>query len=390
MNGLISLPWWGYILLALVLTHITIASVTIYLHRNQAHRAIDLHPFISHFFRFWLWLTTGMNTKEWVAIHRKHHAKVEKKDDPHSPQIHGIKTVLWQGVELYRRESLNQATLEQYGHATPEDWIERNLYSRFTWTGIVTLLLTNFILFGFIGISIWAIQMMWIPLFAAGVINGIGHYWGYRNFDSSDTSTNIVPIGIIIGGEEMHNNHHAFASSAKFSSKWWEFDIGWLYIKAMSIVRLAKVNKLPPTLILNRHKSSIDIDTVKAVINNRLQIMSDYASDVITRVYKEERLKAKPGFQPILKCMKNLLTMSQFSMDSVTENRLQELLKDNDALKVVYESKQRLQAIWQEKSASHEVLMQALQDWCKHAEDSGIKALQEFALNLRAYSLQPV
>src|SRR5215831_309468 len=249
-HGLMSLPWWGYIVVTLVLTHVTIAAVTIYLHRHSAHRALDLHPAISHFFRFWLWLTTGMITKEWTAIHRKHHAKCETVDDPHSPQTRGLRTVFFQGTELYRAEAKNQETLDKYGKGTPNDWMERNVYSRFGWEGVGLMLVVNLVLFGPIGATMWAVQMAWIPVLAAGVVNGIGHFWGYRNFATGDASTNIVPWGILIGGEELHNNHHAFGSSAKLSSKWYEFDIGWLYIRILQAFRLARVRKVAPKLRL--------------------------------------------------------------------------------------------------------------------------------------------
>src|SRR4051812_41802329 len=245
-SGIYDLPWWGYVVYTLVVTHITIAAVTIYLHRHQAHRALDLHPLPSHFFRFWLWLTTGMVTKEWAAIHRKHHAKCETPDDPHSPQVYGISKVMWGGAELYRKESVNKETLDRYGHGTPDDWIERNLYSRYTVVGISLMLVANFVLFGFIGVTIWAVQMMWIPLTAAGVINGIGHFWGYRNFQPADASRNIVPWGILIGGEELHNNHHAYGTSARLSNRWYEFDIGWLYIRCLQMMGLAEVKKIAP------------------------------------------------------------------------------------------------------------------------------------------------
>jgi fatty-acid desaturase len=253
-HGLVDLPWWGYLVLTLVLTHVTIASVTIFLHRAQAHRGLDLHPIVSHFFRFWLWLTTGMVTKEWVAIHRKHHAKVETPDDPHSPQTRGIETVFWKGTELYRDESENQETLAKYGHGTPDDWIERNLYSRYTWQGVGLMMAVNLLLFGPVGLSIWAVQMVWIPITAAGIINGIGHYWGYRNFACADASTNIVPWGIIIGGEELHNNHHAYGTSAKLSSQWYEFDIGWMYIRILAAFKLATVRKVAPQIKFDRTK----------------------------------------------------------------------------------------------------------------------------------------
>jgi stearoyl-CoA desaturase (delta-9 desaturase) len=276
-HGLIDLPWWGYVVVTLVITHVTIASVTIFLHRAQAHRALDLHPAVSHFFRFWLWLTTGMLTKEWVAIHRKHHAKVETPDDPHSPQTRGIETVFWKGTELYRAESKNLDTLDKYGHGTPDDWIENNVYTRFGWQGVGLMLAVNLTLFGPIGATIWAIQMMWIPVTAAGVINGIGHYWGYRNFACADASTNIVPWGIVIGGEELHNNHHAYGTSAKLSSQWYEFDIGWMYIRILSALKLATVRKVAPQLKFDRTKVVADLNTLQSVITHRYAVMTSYA-----------------------------------------------------------------------------------------------------------------
>lgn len=390
LNGLIEMPWWGYILVVLGVTHITIAAVTIYLHRCQAHRALELHPVVSHFFRFWLWVTTGMGTKEWVAVHRKHHAKVETEEDPHSPVIEGISKVLWEGVELYRAETANQETLEHYGHETPDDWIERNVYSKFTFLGMISLFFINFTLFGFVGISIWAIQMAWIPFFAAGVINGIGHWRGYRNFESPDASTNIVPVGMLIGGEELHNNHHAFASSAKFSVKPWEFDLGWLYIQLLSALGLAKVKKLAPTPMFNNDNPLIDYDTVSAVIANRLHVMSDYARIVIADVYKDEMRKANVSSRKFMRRGKKLLSRADNLLDSHAQERLQKLLEESDSLQVVYEYRQRLQTIWQEKSATRESLVQSLQEWCRQAEETGIEALEEFAQRLRSYTLQPV
>ncbi|MGH8604299.1 MAG: DesA family fatty acid desaturase, partial [Gammaproteobacteria bacterium] len=281
LNGLIDLPWWGYVVVVLVLTHITIASVTIFLHRAQAHRALELHPIISHFFRFWLWLTTGMVTKAWAAIHRKHHAKVESEEDPHSPQIVGLRKVLLEGTELYKQEAKNQETLEKYGHGTPDDWIERNVYSRYTVLGISLMFLINVVLFGPIGITMWAVQMLWIPFFAAGVVNGVGHYWGYRNFHiEGDASSNIAPWGILIGGEELHNNHHAYASSAKLSNRWFEFDIGWLYIRILRILGLAKIKKVAPKLKLNRAKTQCDAETLQAILTHRYAVMAKFARTV--------------------------------------------------------------------------------------------------------------
>ena len=389
-NGLIDLPWWGYLLVVLGLTHITIVSVTLYLHRYQAHRSLELHPLISHFFRFWLWLTTGMGTREWVAVHRKHHAKVESGEDPHSPQIEGINKVLWEGVELYRIEAAKQETLDQYGHETPDDWIERNVYSKYTFLGVTSMLFIDFILFGFIGVSIWAVQMIWIPFFAAGVINGVGHWRGYRNFESADASTNIIPFGILIGGEELHNNHHAFASSAKFSIKPWEFDLGWLYLRLLSASGFARIKKLAPKPILDSDNPLIDYDTVSAVITNRLHIMSDYAREVIGDVYKQELHKANVSRRKLLRKGKKLISRADNLLDKNSRERLQTVLSHSDKLSIVYEFQQSLQKIWQEKSASKELLVQQLQDWCRHAEETGIEALEEFALRLRCYTLQPI
>src|SRR5712692_9788668 len=276
LDGLIDLPWWGYIIVTLALTHVTIVSVTVFLHRHQAHHALHLHPVVSHFFRLWLWLTTGMVTKQWVAIHRKHHAKCETEEDPHSPQILGLSKVLWQGAELYKQEGKIQETLEKYGLNTPDDWLERHLYTRHSVKGIILMLLINMVSFGAIGITMWAVQMMWIPFFAAGVINGIGHYWGYRNYECPDAATNIVPWGILIGGEELHNNHHTYPTSAKLSVHWWEFDIGWLYIRILTMLGLAKVKRTVPTPKIIHGKQQIDVDGLHALLSNRIQVMTTY------------------------------------------------------------------------------------------------------------------
>ena len=388
INGLWVLPWWGYIIVALILTHITIASVTIYLHRHQAHRTLDLHPVLSYFFRTWLWLTTGMITKEWVAIHRKHHARVETEDDPHSPQTRGINKVLQEGAELYKQEAKNPETLDSFGHETPTDWAERNIYTHNNY-GISLMLLLDFIAFGFIGITIWAIQMAWIPFFAAGVINGVGHWRGYRNFEPQDASTNIVPWGVLIGGEELHNNHHAFASSAKFSSKWWEFDLGWCYIKILNSIGLIQIKKVAPELFVNQEKLEIDLDTVSAVITNRLHIMSSYAKHVVARVYKDEKAKANIKSKRLLRRGRRLVMRAETCMDAKARHMLDEMLRHNKTMEIVYEYKQRLQKIWTEKTATQESLIHALQEWCQQAEASGIEALQEFAQTMRTYTLQP-
>jgi stearoyl-CoA desaturase (Delta-9 desaturase) len=390
LDGLISLPWWGYVLITLILTHITIASVTIFLHRCQAHRALELNPVISHFFRFWLWLTTGMVTKEWVAIHRKHHAKCESEEDPHSPHFKGINTVLWKGTELYKEEAKNRETITQYGHGTPDDWLERHLYTKYSVVGVSALVITNFVLFGLYGITIWAIQMMWIPFFAAGVINGLGHYWGYRNFETKDGSTNLTNIGILIGGEEMHNNHHAFPSSAKLSNKWWEFDMGWLYIQILSVIRLARVKKVAPKPVILKGKDKIDMDTVRAVIVSRFHIMSQYAKNVTLPVFNDQLDKADASCRHLLKQIRSTLVREESRVDEAARNRLQRALRDNEALNTVYEFRRRLQEIWGRTYANHEKLRQALQDWCQQAEATGVQVLQDFAQRLKGYSLQPL
>lgn len=393
VEGLIALPWWGYVVVALVLTHITIAAVTIYLHRHQAHRALDLHPIVAHFFRFWLWLTTGMVTKEWAAIHRKHHAKVETSEDPHSPQQLGIEKVLWDGTDLYRKESRNAETMERYGHGTPDDWIERRLYTAHSGAGIFVMLGVDVLCFGALGVTIWAVQMMWIPFFAAGVINGIGHFWGYRNYEVADASTNIVPWGILIGGEELHNNHHTFASSAKLSSKWWEFDIGWFYIRSFEIFGLARVKKIPPELTCDTAKQHIDLDTVKAVINARFVVLSHFMREVMLRVHREELKKTKPADRDswaLLKSARRMLVRETTLLDDVSRKWLYDVLERNHTLRTVHAMREKLAEIWKRSASTQENLIHALQEWCHEAEATGIEALHHFARKLRTYRLAPV
>ncbi|MGL1834573.1 DesA family fatty acid desaturase [Rhodocyclaceae bacterium SMB388] len=387
-TGLIDLPWWGYIVVALALTHVTIASVTIFLHRHQAHRALELHPIPSHFFRFWLWLTTGMVTKEWAAIHRKHHAKCETEEDPHSPQIKGIRKVLLEGAELYRAESRNQDTLRRYGHGTPDDWMERNVY-RHSVVGVSAMLITNVLLFGPIGLTIWAVQMLWIPVWAAGVINGLGHFWGYRNFDCADASTNIVPWGILIGGEELHNNHHSFATSAKLSAKWYEFDIGWMYIRILEILGLAKARKVIPTPRFGDAKSVPDLDTLQAVITHRYDVMTRYVSSLKRTCSQEiDRLAAAHAGKFDPKALRRwILSGEDRHLADGEKGRLQEVIKDSQALTTMVTMREELAALWARSNASSEQLLQQLQDWVSRAEQSGIEQLREFSLRLRRYAI---
>jgi stearoyl-CoA desaturase (delta-9 desaturase) len=388
-TGLLGLPWWGYLALGLVLTHLTIVSVTIFLHRCQAHRSLALHPISSHCFRFWLWLTTGMVTKQWVAVHRKHHAKTETEEDPHSPHTKGIHKVLWEGAELYRKEAQDLTTLRAYGRGTPEDWVERHVYSRHPVLGVSLLLVIEFALLGIYGITLWAVQMIWIPFFAAGVINGLGHYWGYRNFEAPDGSTNITNIGILIGGEEMHNNHHAFPTSARFSNKWWEFDIGWTYIRVLGALRLAKVKRVAPKPVILKDKDGIDIETAKAVIAGRLHVMAQYAKSVTLPVFRDQLKLADVPYRAALKKIRLALVREESRVDSHLKDKLQEALWHNDALRTVYEYRARLQALWGRTHDSHEKVSQALQDWCRQAEATGLTVLHDFSQQLRNYSVQP-
>jgi stearoyl-CoA desaturase (delta-9 desaturase) len=388
MNGIFDLSLWQILLATLILTHITIAAVTIYLHRSQAHRALVLHPLISHFFRFWLWLTTGMVTGEWVSVHRKHHAKCETPEDPHSPQILGLGKVVAEGAELYKEAAADPETLRRYGHGTPDDWVERNVYSRFSWLGLGLMLMLDLALFGVHGIWVWAVQMLWIPFWAAGIINGVGHYWGYRNFETPDTATNIAPWGILIGGEELHNNHHAFPSSARLSSKWWEFDLGWLYIRVLAILRLARVKKLAPRLRVVEGKGTVDMDTLKAVIVSRMHVFAKYAHDVLMPVSKAELCKSEKSCRRLYRSTRKLLVKEQSRLDAGARRRLQDVLEHSQKLQTVYQFRQRLLELWERTATSQESLLAALQEWCQQAESSGIKSLQEFAHNLRGMSLQ--
>jgi len=388
-HGLLGASWWQMVLAALVMTHITIAAVTIFLHRSQAHRALELHPIMSHFFRFWLWLTTGMVTKEWVAIHRKHHAKCETEEDPHSPVTRGIDTVFWKGSELYRAEAKNQETLAKYGHNTPDDWIERRLYTPYSWQGVALMMIVNVALFGAAGVTIWAVQMIWIPITAAGIINGIGHYWGYRNFEAVDASTNISPWGIIIGGEELHNNHHTYPTSAKLSVKPYEFDIGWLYIRIMETVGLATVRKTPPQLRLGAIKPVADNKTLEALIANRYEVMARYAQAVRQAVGSElERLKAQGGQGSArlaqMRLARQWLHRDADKIPQKIKPELEQAVGQSPALAKFMTMREELRQLWTRTNVSAEQLVADLQAWCKRAEESGIASLQDFARNLRA------
>jgi len=387
-HGLIETTWWQVVLITLVLTHITIASVTIFLHRHQAHRALELHAIPSHFFRFWLWLTTGQVTKEWAAVHRKHHAKCEQEGDPHSPVVFGIKKVLTEGAELYRAETKNLDTLARYGHGTPDDWIERNLYTRFSWQGVGVMLVINVALFGVIGLTIWAVQMAWIPITAAGIINGLGHYWGYRNFEAADASTNVSPWGILIGGEELHNNHHTYPTSAKLSVKPYEFDIGWLYIRCLEMAGLAKVRKTSPHMVLGMVKPVADEQTLEAIIANRYEVMATFAREM-RRACKAELQAARSGQGNIqaLEVARRWLHRDDEKVPAMLRPQLALARAEHPVLDKMYAMREELRQLWSSRTHTREQLAKDLQAWCKRAEDSGIAALKEFSYTLRAVRL---
>lgn len=383
LDGFLNAPIWAIVLYTLVVTHVTVTGVTLYLHRDATHRGLDLHPVVRHFFRFWLWMTTAMNTKEWVAIHRKHHAKCETEEDPHSPQILGLKKVLLEGAELYKAEALNPETLEKFGRGTPEDWIERNLYARFPILGVSLLLVASLAMFGALGLTVWAIQMITIPVLAAGVINGIGHYFGYRNFECKDAATNVMPWGVIMGGEELHNNHHAYPSSAKFALRRGEFDIGWLYIKVLGFFGLAKVRRVAPMPAVDEERAHVDLDTVKAIIVARLHVLRDYASHVTLPTMKAEMSEAGRKARALLVREASLL-------DDKARQNLNLLLERHEQLKIVHDYRERLQKLWESSTASNEKLVESFRHWCEEAEKSGVEALERFAQRLRGYRLQPM
>jgi len=388
-HGLVSTTAWQIVLITLVLTHLTIASVTIFLHRAQAHRALELHAIPSHFFRFWLWLTTGMVTKEWVAIHRKHHAKCETIDDPHSPVAHGIKTVLLTGSELYRAEAKNAQTLAKYGQGTPDDWLERALYTGRSMLGVSLMLIVDVLLFGAIGATVWAVQMLWIPITAAGIINGLGHWWGYRNFEAPDASTNVSPWGIVIGGEELHNNHHTYPTSAKLSVKRYEFDIGWAYIRGLEMLGLAKVRKTPPMLRLGKIRPVADSKTLEALIANRYEVMAKYAVGLKAACAREiERMQAAGVTQGArfaqMRLARRWLHRDADKIPAGVKADVAQVCEHNAELGKLVSMREELRSFWTRTNVSAEQLVADLQAWCLKAEQSGIVALQEFALKLRA------
>ncbi len=388
IKGILEISPWAYVGVTLALTHITIASVTIFLHRCQAHRALTLHPVLSHFFRLWLWITTGITTKEWVAVHRKHHAKCETEEDPHSPQVKGIWKVLFGGVILYKQAARDPNTLKRYGNGTPDDWIERNVYSRFTFGGIAIMGFIDLLLFGLVGLIIFAVQMVWIPFWAAGVINGLGHFLGYRNCETPDASRNLSPIGILIGGEELHNNHHAYAHSARLSNKWWELDIGWLYIKTLAMLGLARIRRVAPKVSITRNKLTIDHETLRAVVLDRYRILALYSSKVIRPIVRAERRSNQGSGRKLLRRARKLMTLEDTTRDLGAHAALTETLQLSQTLETVYRFRLQLKALWANTANDGTRRVESLKAWCAEAERSGIVALQEFSNVIRGYTLQ--
>jgi len=384
-QGLTNASWVTMLVYTLVMTQITIFTVTLYLHRCQTHRGVDLHPLIANFFRFWGWLTTGMVTKEWVAIHRKHHAKVETEEDPHSPQIFGIKKVFLDGVSLYREASENKEDMEKYGRGTPDDWIERKLFSAHPYWGPTLMAIIDLSLFGVIGGLIWAVQMIWIPFWAAGFVNGIGHWWGYRNFESADTARNLIPWGFWIGGEELHNNHHAFPSSAKFALRKWEFDIGWAAICMLRAVGLAKVLRVAPALDIRPNVHLPDAETLKAVLTHRFQAMTDYYRQVIVPTLRDEAQHAGENIKSVPRRMRLALADGGRWLDNEGRDRMQAVLAKRPTLQTVCDFRTRLSALMEQRGADQ--ALNGLQQWIHEAEQSGIQALQNFAQRLKGYGV---
>jgi fatty-acid desaturase len=387
-TGFLDFSTSGLIVYTLIVTHVTIVSVTVYLHRHSAHRAVDLHPILQHFFRFWLWLTTGMGTLYWTAVHRKHHATCETEDDPHSPQIMGLKKILLEGAEAYRVETRNPETLEKYGRGCPDDWLERNIYGRFDYAaGVTVLAFINIALFGVIGITVWAVQMLWIPVFAAGVINGIGHFWGYRNFECPDAATNIVPWGIIIGGEELHNNHHTYPNSAKLSVKPWEFDIGWMWIRLFNMLGLAKARSTGPVVERIPGKTTLDMDTAWAVLNDRFRVMATYGERVVAPAIEHEYRRADSASRALLRKAKVVLCKEESLIDDEGREKIEKIVSTSPDIEVIYRLRLALQAIWAKRGGNAEEMLAALKQWCVDAEATGIKALRDFVDELKSYTI---
>ena len=387
INGLVDFTWVGYVTYTLVVTHITIVAITLYLHRGVCHSAIEIKPILSHFFRFWLWLTTSMRTADWVAIHRKHHAKVETIDDPHSPAVFGIKNVLFRGADLYHDEKNNKETIEKYSENCPKDWIENQIYTGRNNYGILLLFISNILLFGVVGIIIWSIQMAWTPIFAAGGINGAGHYYGYRNYDTNDDSTNMSPIAFFIGGEELHNNHHAFPTAAKFSLKPWEFDIGWFYIKLFSLFGQIKVKRLAPKTIVSNPNDKLDSNAAYALLKSKITVITNYSKNVLKPILKIECTNANSNLKDLLNKSKATLSKQPSRISNQDTNTLQVIFGKCNSLGTAYHLKNKLYDILHSRNLKHERFIETINEWCLEAKSADIDCLDDFSESLKGYTV---
>ncbi|MEM7080887.1 MAG: fatty acid desaturase [Pseudomonadota bacterium] len=385
-TGLLDFSAWELVLYTLAVTHVTIVSVTVYLHRYSSHRSLELHPALKHFFRFWLWLTTGMVTREWTAIHRKHHAQCETEEDPHSPVMKGIGEIFWRGAEAYAESTKDASIMARYGAGCPDDWVEREIYDKRRSHGLALMAIIDVALFGVIGLTVWAIQMIWIPLFAAGVINGIGHWWGYRNFECPDAARNIVPWGILIGGEELHNNHHTYPNSAKLSAKPFEIDLGWGWIKLFSALGLAKVRSTGPVVARVEGKDTIDKDAAWALVNDRFRVMARYTEEVLKPALEAEYVKADQASRKVIRRARRVLHREVSLVDQRGRERIAALVERSSDIKVAYELQENLRAIWAKRGGNVDEMIAALGEWCKSAEASGQQTLREFAETLKSYA----
>ena len=385
LYGLVPLPWWGYVILTALWIHVTLMAITLYFHREQAHRSVDLHPALRHFFRFWLWINTGAPTKQWVAVHRKHHALCEREGDPHSPMVYGLKRVVLEGAELYIDEARNTETLEKYGKGTPDDWLERNLYTPHDYAGIALLVVFDIVLFGAAGIIMLAVQLASMPVLAAGIINGVCHAKGYRNFETNDASTNLWPIGLFIGGEELHNNHHAFPTSAKFSLRRGEVDMGWLHLKLFSALGLAKVRRVASEPDLGAARDNPDLDTLRAILINRMHVLRAYMLTVTLPVLKRECEALGDNARSLAPAVRQWLTWQPQMLEESERQQLGELRRELPTFGLVLEFRNELKKLWEGAHTSNERLLEDFRQWCRRAEESGNHYLRDFVAYLRSF-----
>ena len=379
--GLVELPFWGYCLVTFLTIQVMFLGVTLYLHRDHSHGGLILHPALRHVFRFWLWFSSGVVTREWVAVHRCHHAHADEPGDPHSPVLFGLRRVLLEGAELYRDAARDPHLLRSYGRGTPDDWLERHLYTPYAYAGIVFFVGAHLILFGIPGIIMIAVHLAAMPFCAAGVISGLGHALGYRSFEMPSRATNLVPWALLLGGEELHNNHHAFPRSARFAVQPWEIDIGWLWIRLFRALGLARVRWDAPRPHLERRRREVDAETVSALFTNRMHVLRDYGRRVVLPVCRE--LAAREGQGALPPSAPTLLIRHPAVLADEARRKLRELLEKHEVLRRVVEYRESLQQLWNDSPAR---ALTPLRDWCQAAEESGIGALREFAQGLPAYA----